>query len=166
MTFTQDTINQAKDEFLQVKERLTVIFAETPEDRVNWSPSETARTPAHIVAHAAGAIQNLHGMMQGHAFGLGTSAEADAGFREWEQQFTTREQVTELLEDISSSYVAFLDSLTPESLETLIPLPFGMGQAPLGIALAFPPMHTRGHIAQIEYIQTIYGDYDWHMSHQ
>jgi hypothetical protein len=163
MTFTQDTINQAKGEFLQAKERLTIALATTPDDRVNWSPSETARTPIQIVAHAAGALKNIHGMMVGQPFEVGSTTEADAGFREWERQFTTREQVLELLEENSDAYVAFLESLTPEQLETPMQLPFGMGHAPIGIGLSFPPGHTRVHTAQIEYIQTIYGDHDWHM---
>ena len=41
-------------------------------------------------------------------------------------------------------------------------LPFGLGQAPLGYFMTMGAAHTQGHIPQIEYIQTLYGDHDWH----
>ena len=34
----------------------------------------------------------------------------------------------------------------------------------MSVAITLPADHMRGHIAQIEYIQTIWGDYDWHVS--
>ena len=39
--------------------------------------------------------------------------------------------------------------------------PFGMGEAPLGFMLIFPALHTNDHAAQMDYIQTCYGDRKW-----
>ena len=33
----------------------------------------------------------------------------------------------------------------------------------MSVGITFPAYHTHGHVAQMDYIQTIYGDQDWHM---
>ena len=31
------------------------------------------------------------------------------------------------------------------------------------VAITFASSHTNGHAAQLDYIQTAFGDHDWHM---
>ena len=45
----------------------------------------------------------------------------------------------------------------------MVDMPFGLEPMPVAVVITFPTFHTRSHIPQIEYIQTIYGDRDWHM---
>jgi hypothetical protein len=156
-------IENAKQDFLQAKGALMNAFAHTPDDRLNWSPSPTARTPIQLAAHAASGFTMIHKQIAGTPFHIKDPKEADIHFREWERQFSTREQVNQLIEDNSAEYVTWLDSLTPESLEGNWILPFGLGEMPKAMSLGIVPMHTRTHVAQIEYIQTILGDHDWHM---
>ena len=163
MPAAQDTIDQAKAAYLQAKTSLCSTFAHTPDERLNWSPSPTARTPIQIVAHAAMAVQNIHQWMSGTPFHHKTTADADAAFRASEQKFHSREQVLGFLDDVSANYLAWLDELTPEHLESKVELPFGLGSTPLENGLDAAPNHTRGHIAQLEYIHTIYGDHDWRL---
>ncbi|PQV64130.1 DinB superfamily protein [Abditibacterium utsteinense] len=158
----QEIIARAKSDFLQAKALLSQALASTPDERLNWAPSPTARTPIQLAAHAAGAIKSIHEMLDGRTFEANTTAEADQSFREWESQFTTREPVLTLLEENSAAYLQWLQNLTPEALDASIELPFGSGQAPLTTALTFAPSHTNSHTAQIDYIQTIYGDRVWH----
>ncbi len=61
----EDVISKTKADFVRAKEDLARAFATTPEDRINWSPSPTARTPVQIVAHAAEAIRNIHNFLNG-----------------------------------------------------------------------------------------------------
>src|SRR5258706_2858285 len=159
----EDVISQAKADFVRAKDQLSRAFANTPDDRVNWAPTPTARTPVQIVVHCAQALKNINDFLDGRQFAFTNTAEADKYFREQERPFTTREQAVSLLEKNSSEYLAWLDALTPDRLNTLIQLPFGPGAAPLAVGLSFPPTHTNGHVGQIDYIQTIYGDYDWHL---
>jgi hypothetical protein len=164
MNNNQETVEQAKAGFLQAKGRVAHALATTPDDRLNWSPSTTSRTPLQVAAHAAGVVKNLHETLNGNTFEGGTTAEADASFREWEKQFTTREQIVNLLEENSAAYLAWLDSLTPERLDADVKLPFNLGSAPLTLAITFQALHLNHHAAQIDYIQTIYGDHDWYVS--
>jgi len=144
-------------------ELLAHALATTPDDRLNWAPSATARTPIQLVAHSASAVKAIHSMLAGNTVEFGNPVEADRGFREWERRFDTREQVLRLLEESSAAYIAWLDTLTPDHLQDTATLPFGLGTAPVAIGLTFAPNHLLVHKAQIDYIQTIYGDHDWHM---
>jgi len=159
----ENTIEQAKASLQQAKGRLIHVLAMTPDDRINWSPSPTSRTPIQVVVHAAEAVKNIKEMMNGNPFTVPNTTEADKGFREAEKAFSTREEVLGLFEKHCAEYEEFLNRLDSSQLDSMITLPFGMGQAPIGMALTFIPMHTNNHVAQIEYIQTIYGDLDWHM---
>lgn len=158
-----NVIQQAKADFLRAKKQIARAFASTPDDRINWSPSPTARTPVNLVVHAAGAIKNIHDFLDGRPFEVTDPHEADAFFRADEARITSREEAVAFLEESSDRYVAWLDALTPDRLSSPVTLPFGMGEAPLAVGLSFAPAHTLTHAAQIEYIQTIYGDRDWHM---
>jgi hypothetical protein len=158
-----ETINQAKEDFLRAKARLARTLETTPDERINWSPSPTARTPIQQVAHAAASVKSMHEMWDGRPFGIKTTEEADRFFRENERKFTTRDQVLEFLEKNSADYIAWLESLPPERLEQLVEAPFGLGQVSVAMGLSFMPQHVLWHVAQMEYIQTVYGDHDWHM---
>ena len=156
------TIGGAKAEFLRARENMFRQMESTPDDRLTWSPSPTARTPLHIVAHSAGSVQRIQEMFDGRPFPVPTMAEAQIYFRDEERQYTTREQVVSLLDKNSDAYVAWLDGLAPERLTSMIEAPFGLGQVPLAVALSFQALHMNGHNGQLEYIQTIYGDEVWH----
>ena len=157
-----ESVAKARTEFLHAKQQLCSAFETTPDERLNWSPSDTSRTPIQIVAHAAAAIENVHGILDGRPFPIKSTAEADAFFRQSEKQFTTRAQVLRLLETNSAAYLRFLDALTPQSLQTTVEMPFGLGATPMTAALDAAANHTKWHAAQIDYIQTIYGDHIWH----
>ena len=156
-----DRIESVKAEFVRTKECLLTALATTPDDRLRWTPSPTARSPLHIAAHCAASIGNIHGFLDGRPFEVPTMAEADRGFREWEDGLTSREEVVALINERADDFVAWLDALTPERLATSVQTPFGMGAVPVDVAIGFPALHTLCHVSQIAYVQTIYGDLEW-----
>ncbi|MGC4045960.1 MAG: DinB family protein [Armatimonas sp.] len=159
-----EIIQNTKTEFLQAKEGMVKAFVTTPDERINWAPSPTARTPVQQVAHSAAAIGHITEMLSGNVFAPQTTEEADKGFREWEQQFSTREEVLALLNQNSDAFITWLDNVTPEQLGGMATLPFNLGTAPIQAMMSAPASHTRFHTAQMEYTQTIYGDQDWHLN--
>ena len=163
MTATDEAIEAARRSFFDEKERLARTLSRTPDDRLKWSPSPNSRTPLALVVHAAYAIGSVHRMLVGNPFSIPTTAEADRSFREFERDFTTREQALDLLEENGTAYVEWLNALSSSRLDDMVTLPFGLGAAPLSAALSFVPDHTRWHCAQLEYVQTAYGDHDWHL---
>jgi hypothetical protein len=158
----EDIISQAKAEIGRAKDRIAHLLAKTPDDKVRWSPSATSRTPLELVGHAALGTEQISGMFAGKPFPFSSIAEAEAAIRAGDEQFTTREQVLGLLDKTTGDYCAWLDTLTPEQIASTVTLPFG--QMPMTVAITIPADHLRGHAAQLNYIQTIYGDRDWHMS--
>lgn len=160
-TATDPTVQEAKAEFGRAKDRIAKTLATTPDDKINWSPSPTCRTPIHQVAHAAMSIKGMQDWFSGTPFPFADVNEMDSFLRSKEKEFTTREQVNELLDQNTQGYYDWLDSLTPEALDST--LETGFGSFPMRTAITWPADHTRGHAAQMEYIQTIYGDHDWHM---
>lgn len=156
-----EVICETKAEFLRAKDRLVRALATTPDDKINWSPSPTARTPLQVVAHAAMAVPGIQGMLVGKPFPFTDLTEADAAFRSYEKEITTREQALAMLEENSTAYLAWLDTVTPEQLASTWPNP--VRPMPMSVAITLAADHMRGHTTQIDYIQTIYGDHDWHM---
>jgi len=158
-----EIIQGAKQEFEQSRNRMMGLLNDTPDDKLNWSPSSTARTPLAIVTHAAMALHNITEMLKGRPFGASSTAIADKGFRQEEQDFTSRQEVAALFEKNAAAYVAWIDTLTEDGLNDPITFPFGLGVGTVRHGLTAAARHTEAHIAQLEYIQTIYGDQDWHM---
>ncbi|HEY3780029.1 MAG TPA: DinB family protein [Fimbriimonadaceae bacterium] len=158
------TIEFAKKDFLRAKARMEKGLATTPDEWLNWAPSSTARTVIQQVAHSALAMNDLNNLLQGIAFAWDNPNDADRAFRERETEFMTREEVLALLEEYSTNYLDWLDALTPERLDDRMKTPFGNHEVPLRLAITFQPFHLNEHASQIDYIQTIYGDQDWHLS--
>jgi hypothetical protein len=157
-----DIISQAKAHFTVATEQIAHALATTPDERIHWSPSPTARTPLQQVAHAGMAIPGIQGMLEGKPFPYSSVSELDAVSRKAEKEFATREQVLSLLQQSKTEYLAWLDSVTPEMLSATLQLPFGTSM-PMEVGIMIPSQHTLFHAAQINYIQTIYGDHDWHL---
>lgn len=157
-----DVVSSAKADFLQAKQGLLHALANTPDERVNWSPAPTARTPIHLVVHAAEAIGAIHAALDGTPFPYRTTEAADRFFREVEAGVATREEALALFEAKAEAYVAWLEALDPARLDTSATMPFG-GAVPMAFALTIPALHTRYHVAQLDYLQTAYGDRDWHV---
>lgn len=158
-----DAIQIAKQDFEQSRARMLGLLGNTPDDRLNWSPSPTARTPLAIVAHAAISIHHITEMLKGRPFGVPSSAVADKYFRQEEAKFTSRADVVALFEGNAAAYVAWIDDLTEEGLSDPITFPFGLGTGTVLDCLSTPARHTDAHIGQLEYVQTIYGDQNWHI---
>ena len=157
----ENLIESVIADLTQAKDQLIRVLDNTPDDRINWSPAPTARTPIQIVAHCGFSLGFMSDMFDGTPYPAPTMAEADAEFWEIEREFTTRAKVLDHLESNYSKVVATLRNLDKNNPDKLVKLPFGMGEAPMHYMLVFPALHTRTHTAQLEYLQTIYGDRKW-----
>lgn len=156
------SIDQARSDILQARARTEQALGHTPDERLNWSPSPSARTPIQLVVHIADSVGHMHGFLTGRPFEPPTSGEADAGFRRLESAPWTREEALALLDEKVASFIKWLDDATTQDLEFFATMPFGMGQIRVADALRFVSQHTNEHAAQLEYLQTCWGDRDWH----
>lgn len=156
-----DTVTRAKAEFIRAKERIIHALETTPDDKINWSPLSTARTPCQLMAHAAMGTVLVQGMLEAKPFPYGSAAEYDAGSRKAEKEFATRAQALGLLEQTSAEYLAWLDTLTPAQFASTVDTFFGPFE--VAVAITYPADHLRNHAAQMDYLQTAWGDTDWHL---
>lgn len=161
LTQTKLSVDEAKAEFTRATDRLKKAYAATPDDKINWSPSPTARTATEIAAHSAMSIKGMQGWFAGEPFPFESTKALDDYCRAEESKFKTREQVLSLLEENSANFHAFLDSLSQEKLASTFDTQ--MGSFPMTSAITFPADHIRSHAAQIDYIQTIHGDREMYM---
>lgn len=60
-----NVIEAAKAEITRANHRIIKCLEKTPDDKLNWSPSPTARTPIQLVAHAAFGVNGLMGIVKG-----------------------------------------------------------------------------------------------------
>jgi hypothetical protein len=157
----EDVVSQTKAEYNKINDRLKLVFSHTPDDKLNWSPSPTARTPVEIVAHCASAVTGVMGMLRGKPFAYTSTEQFDSVLRQEEKAYKTREQVLAALDESSREVIAWLDSLTPEQVSSTVSTFFG--EFPMSFAITIPTEHTQSHIPQLEYLQTIWGDRVWRM---
>jgi len=155
------TIQEAKQVFEMSVQRIERILESTPDDRLLWSPGPASRSPLAQVVHVATSIGHIHRAMMGDRYATPTREEADAEFLALEAKVTSREQALEMLHESSAAYVEWLDQLSVDRLADMVPLPFDLGEAPLEFMLMVPAWHTNDHAAQMDYIQTCYGDRTW-----
>jgi len=156
----EDIVSQTKANYQRNKDKLAMLLSKTPDDKLNWAPSATARSAVQLVAHCADAVRNIHSMLEGKPFEFNGTVELDSRLRESDRRYTSREEVSALLDQNSTAFLDFLDRLKPEQLDVIV-TNFA-GQFPMSVGIAFPGNHMEGHIAQLEYLQTIWGDVDWY----
>jgi hypothetical protein len=158
---TEQIVEEAVAEFNRAKDRLLKDLATTPDDKLRWSPTSTARTPLMQVAHAGMSIDGILDMLNGKPFDFENMPALDREWRAAEAKVATREEAIEILERSSERYIAWMRALSPEKVLSTIEMPFGA--FPMVQVITWLADHVRNHCAQLEYIQTAYGDLTWHM---
>ncbi len=156
------TIDDARIFYKDGLQRLEHAFANTPDDRLLWKPAPTARSPIALVVHSAMSTSHIQSWLTGTSFNAKSSAEAEELFHKEEAFYTSRETALQLLEEKSDAFLSWLDALTPSDLKNCGEAPFGLGTVEWSQGIFFPGLHMRDHAAQLEYVQTLYGDTDWH----
>jgi hypothetical protein len=154
-------VEAAIGELEHVKGQFLRALENTPDERLNWSPSPTSRTPLQLMAHSAYSLGFIRTMFTGTPYPTPTMAEADAEFMEMDGKIGSREEAVNLFEEKCDDMVTYLRGLAADEMDRMIDMPFKLGQAPLGAVLGVGALHTRHHLAQLEYLQTIYGDRVW-----
>lgn len=155
-------LQAGREELRQAVVRTLHLVSETPDDRLFWKPSPTARSIGEIVAHCAGSLRNIAAQMKGTPFPIPTSTEANAQFLTHDAAYQTREAVVEALQMECAAYLEYLSTVSENDLGRSVTMPFGLGEVPLSAFVMAGAQHTQSHVSQIEYVQTLYGDQNWH----
>ena len=157
----KDKIDGAKASLQGAKEKLLKSFASVPDDKLTWSPSETARSAVWLVAHCGTANQAFAAILTGKPLPFPSDPKEVAEIiRNAGREITSREEAVRLLETSTAEVLAALDATTEDKLASSPNSPFG--PLPYGFWMAVPGGHIGGHTQQLEYLQTIWGDLQDH----
>lgn len=154
-------VESAIAELTSLDERLKRTVDKTPSERINWSPAPSARSPLHLVAHCANSLEFIGKMFLGIPYATATTSEADLEFLEMESKIDSLDEAMALWDAKVAEHIAVLKGLTKDQLDGQVRLPFNLGEAPLAAIVNVGSTHTREHLAQLDYIQTMYGDRQW-----
>jgi uncharacterized damage-inducible protein DinB len=157
----KETVADCKARAEKAAERLVKTFSFVPDDKLNWAPSKTARTSLAVVAHCVMTNRIFAKVLRGEAISpMPTPDEVHASSREFEATIHDRAEVVRLLEASREEIAAAFATMTAERFATSPNSPFG--PRPMMFWMSVPDMHMSYHDAQINYLQTIWGDLAMH----
>lgn len=157
----QSIIQPFRDSAKSSTEMMLATFAHVPDDKAEWAPSPTAKSALAIIAHCAEANYAFAKVIRGEDLGPTESKEeALQNIRESGRDAVSRQEAIRQLEDSTAQVLEAMDHVQPEQLDTMPDSPFG--PMPFRFWLSLPGRHTLGHKYQIDYLQTIWGDLEFH----
>jgi hypothetical protein len=156
----EELITSAKRSTKANLRHLLHTFSFVPEDKVNWSPSTTAKSALRIVAHCAVSNGAFAAIIDGEPMTAETFPEIKAKLNEEEKKLATKEAAIDALNGSYTVVISALDRMTPEKAASYVVTPFL--KAPMPFFMNLPGMHMGNHAAQIAYLQTCWGDLDPH----
>ena len=143
------------DEFLKV-------FSFVPDNKLNWSPTPTAKSALRIGAHTALYAARFARMIREVKLPRHDNLEEWLARRNAEEiAVTSREEVEAIFRKGTAEVVAALDSLTPEAVSSTLDSGFGWS-VPMTWLMRLPEGHAVGHAGQIDYLQTCWDDQEVH----
>lgn len=143
------------------KQGLESTFKAMPEDKLTWRPLDNGRPALDLFSEAAQVTGMIAKVLETRGE-FEISGELFAKFRA-ERTDWTREYAIELLENNFVELKAQIDALSDEELATVVTNPLRGGMSlPLAGWAMLPYRTYISRFAQINYIQTLYGDFEFH----
>ncbi|MCW3062736.1 MAG: hypothetical protein JWQ02_4557 [Capsulimonas sp.] len=156
------------EDFIAIcKERATVAMDQflndlsfVPADKLTWSPAPTAKSALEIAAHCAGHTGAFASVISAGKFPDSVEEFVDP-IQSAIQSITTLQQAETMLRKGIADTIAALDTVKPEQVGSMIEAPV-LGPTPFNFLLTLPARHLENHGAQIDYLQTCWGDLEVH----
>lgn len=136
--------------------RFNDTFGSTPDDKVDHRPSETCRTALKIAAHVAVANEHFASVLRGEPQEHSDFPSIVAAQLAKEAILNSREEVERRLSASNDAILDALDKVDPSVVEA---------NPQLGFYVSAPAYHIANHAAQIDYLQTTWGDHENHFGH-
>ncbi|MBX3117943.1 MAG: DinB family protein [Fimbriimonadaceae bacterium] len=152
-------VAQAQQNAQMGKGFFLATLAGTPDDRLTWTPAETARAPLQLAGHVAWSNRAFAGILRDKVEQT-TWEEINQATRDFEATIVSREQAVREVEASTQEVMDALNDLSDERVFGMAELP--MMTAPIQFFMFLPGLHMNNHASQMDYIQTIYGDMEWH----
>lgn len=133
-------------------------FSHVPDDRLNWTPTPTAKSAIRVAAHAALYAGRFARMIEDRKLpAVDNLAEWLAQRNAEEEAITCRGEMERIYRKGTNEVLAALDGLTPEEIAST--LDSGQGWSmPMTRLMALPGWHATLHTGQIDFLQTCWDD--------
>ncbi len=152
----------AKSQFEHVNHRLLHLLTFVPDDKLTWTPSATANSALQIVAHAAKSSRVFAKLITGTMDDpMPAPPDFLASLMPKADDYPTRESVIQLVHETADELRAAYETINSENIDAPVNSPFG--PIPTRFWMGLGHNHMAGHVGQLEYLQTIWGDRDNHM---
>jgi len=158
---TQASIEECKKHLQMCKHRFQTTLSFVPDDKLTYSPAPTSKSALRIAAHTALSNYTFASIIRRDPRPEMSFPEMLAIMAEKEKAVTTRQEALDMLEASTAEVIAALDGITDETIKSEIPTP--VFTAPMMFWMYLPARHIDNHASQIDYLQTMWGDMDWHM---
>jgi hypothetical protein len=155
----EDIVTMCKDRAIQEMEYFLHTLSFVPADRLTWSPTPTAKSALQIAVHCAGYSGGFASIIRTGKFPSSVEEFLDP-IQSAIENITTLEQAETMLRKGIADTVAALDTVKPEQVGAMIDAP--QGKTPFTFFMNVPALHLNGHAAQIDYLQTCWGDQEVH----
>jgi hypothetical protein len=158
----ESLVASCKESAVQGMEHFLKDLSFVPDDKLNWTPTPTAKSALRIAAHTALYAGRFARMIKnGKLPGSDNLAERMTQRNAEEAAITSRTEVESIFRKGTDEVIAALDSLTPEAIGATLESGFGWSM-PLTLLMNMPGLHAWSHAAQIDYLQTCWGDQEVH----
>ena len=158
----ESLIASCKDFALEGMEEFLKTFSFVPDDKLTWTPTPTAKSAIRIAAHTALYAGRFACMIRDVKLpGSDNLSEWLAQRNTEEAAIASRKEVVRIFRKGTDEVLAALDSLTPVAIGTTLDSGFGWS-VPMTWLMKLPGRHAISHAAQIDYLQTCWGDQEVH----
>ena len=136
-------------------------FNAVPDDKLNWAPLDKGRTALDAFADAAQACEMVTRLVESKGE-MKLLPEMFAGNKAARSTWTKDDAIAAMNANTTALYAA-INTLSEEELAMSITMPIGGGMTmPLGAWILVVYRAFISRFAQINYIQTLYGDSESH----
>ena len=155
------TLQAAIEDAEKARDYLLNTFSFVPDDKRFYSPAKGARSAQQLVVHC--------GMVNGFFAKIIRNEELESppdrdAFRDVlmaeESKIVDQTEAIELVRSSTDEAIAAIRAVTPESFASSPNSPFG--PMPMAFWISLPGIHMKAHASQLDYLQTIWGDYQDH----
>lgn len=151
----EDMIASCKKRATTAMEMFLRNLSHVPADRMNWSPTPTAKCAFQIASHCAAYSGAFASIIRAGEFALSGEefvASVDAKFR----TIKSVEEAEAVLRQGIEETLAALDTVRSEQIDSTIETP--IGPTPFLFFMTIPANHLLIHTGQIDYLQTCWDD--------
>lgn len=142
---------------LRMRDDLIRAARAVPTERHNWSPGGVARNTIYLVAHCAATNLFFAAIFSSSPLPYQTTEEREAAVEGCE----TIDQAEALLNRSVTAVCDAIVALPEQRIGEQMVMPWGE-RMPVALSLLAPANHMQYHEGQINYLQTLLGDDEYH----